>query len=100
MGDTPTFVLFMSSGGHFMKYWGGGECQGPRKIFMSVLLLGDPGACYHRKILKSTILEIPFLAFWGVEFYRIPKVVKYLEDMIFVQIIFEVKCSRLFSKCL
>ena len=24
-----------SSGGHFMKYWGG-ECQGPRKIYMSV----------------------------------------------------------------
>ena len=24
------------SGGHFMKYWGGGECQGPCKIYMSV----------------------------------------------------------------
>ena len=24
------------SGGHFMKYWGGGECQGRRKIYMSV----------------------------------------------------------------
>ena len=25
-----------TSGGHFMKYWGGGECQGPCKIYMSV----------------------------------------------------------------
>ena len=29
------------------------------------------------------ILEMPFLAFWGTEFYRIPKVVKYVEAMIF-----------------
>ena len=34
---------------------------------------------------------MPFLAFWGTEFYRIPKVVKYVEDMIFSSIIFEVK---------
>ena len=66
-----------------MKYWGG-QCQGPRKIYMSVLWSGDPGACSHSKIFKSTFLEMPFLAFWGVEFYRIPKVVKYLEDMIFL----------------
>ena len=26
------------------------------------------------------------LAFWGTEFYKIPKVVKYVEDMIFSQI--------------
>ena len=26
---------------------------------------------------------MPFLAFWGTEFYRIPKIVKYVEDMIF-----------------
>ena len=29
------------------------------------------------------ILEMPFLASWGTEFYWIPKVVKYVEDMIF-----------------
>ena len=66
-----------------MKYWGG-ECQGPRKIYMSVPWYGGPGACFHRKILKSRVLEMPFLAFWGTEFYRIPKVVKYVEDMIFL----------------
>ena len=34
---------------------------------------------------------MPFLAFWGMEFYRIAKVVKYVEDMVFSQIIFKVK---------
>ena len=29
------FAKFLSSGGHFMKYWGG-ECQEPCKIYMSV----------------------------------------------------------------
>ena len=66
-----------------MKYWAGGRLPGPCKIYMFVLWSGNPGACFHRKILKSTILEMPFLAFWGTEFYRIPKVVKYVEAMIF-----------------
>ena len=34
---------------------------------------------------------MPFLALWGTEFYRIPKVVKYVEDMIFSR-------RRLFSR--
>ena len=51
----------------------------------------DPGACSHTKILKSTIFEMPFLAFWGMELYRIPKVVTYMEDMIFSWIIFKDK---------
>ena len=58
-------------------------CQGPCKIYMSVPLVGGLGACSRRKILKSRVLEMPFLVFWGTEFYRIPKVVKYVEDMIF-----------------
>ena len=29
---------------------------------------------------NSRVLEMPFVAFWGKEFYRIPKVVKYVED--------------------
>ena len=72
------------SGGHFMKYWGGGECQGPHKIYYVHPMVGGSGACSHRKILKSTILEMPFLALWDTEFYRISKVVKYVEDMIFL----------------
>ena len=32
---------------------GGGEYQGPCKIYMSVPWKGGPGACSHRKILKS-----------------------------------------------
>ena len=36
------------------------------------------------KILKPRVLEMPFIAFWGTEFYRIPKVVKYVKDMIFL----------------
>ena len=43
-----------------MKYWGG-ECQGPCKIYMSVPSYGGPGACSHRKILKSRVLEMPFV---------------------------------------
>ena len=67
-----------------MKYWGGGgEWQRPCKIYMSMPWQRSPEACSHRKILKSRVLEMPFLAFWGTEFHRIPKVVKYVEDMIF-----------------
>ena len=39
----------------------GGECQVPCKIYMSVPWQGHPG-----KILKFTILEIPFQAFCEV----------------------------------
>ena len=46
-----------------MKYWGGGKFQGPLKFYMSIPWQGDLGACSHRKILKTTILETLFLAF-------------------------------------
>ena len=53
---------------------GGASARGlVRFICMSVLWLGDPGACSHRKILKTTILETPFLAFWGHYFTEFPR---------------------------
>ena len=72
------------SGGHFMKYWGGRVPGALQDFYVRAMVGGGgPGACSHGKILKSRVLEMPFLAFWGAEFYQISKVVKYVEDMIF-----------------
>ena len=67
-----------------MKYWGGGSSRG---LVRFICPCHGRVVWWHvptRKILKSRVLEMPFLAFWGTEFYRIPKVVKYVKDMIFL----------------
>ena len=66
-----------------MKYWGGGRVPGASLDLYARPMVGEPKACFHRKILKSTILETPLSSILGTVFYRIPKVVKYVEDMIF-----------------
>ena len=71
-----------------MKYWGASARGLVRFICPCHGRGGGPGGSHgrggsHRKILKSRVLEMLFLVFWGTEFYRIPKVVKYVEDMIF-----------------
>ena len=63
-----------------MKYWGGASARGLVRFICPCHGRGVRG---HAPTGKSRVLEMSFLAFWGTEFYRIPKVVKYVEDMIF-----------------
>ena len=50
-----------------MKYWGA-SARGLVRFICPCHGRGGPGACSHRKILKSRVLEMPFLAFWGTNF--------------------------------
>ena len=59
-----------------MKYWGA-SARGLVRFICP---------CHSRVVRRHAptgVLEMPFLAFWGTEFHRIAKVVKYVEDMIF-----------------
>ena len=66
-----------------MKYLGvGASARGLVRCYLRPMDGGSEGMLAQEN-LKATILETHFLAFWGTEFYRIPKVVKYVEDTIF-----------------
>ena len=56
---------------HFMKYWGGGASAKGLVRFIGPFhgrgIGGHAPTGIEIKILKSTIFEMPFLAFWGID---------------------------------